>query len=237
MIKTARFETQHHTSIASFVLFASLFFCSYSTRLFAVDIEISKFDAVSGNVSRDIVVFLDPSPVMEEEKVCLSLRAIEGTGKAVFVPGRHTTTNITQTSILQITGDQLSSIEGNMILEAKVREAVVASNIFTVVDANMITEKKAVKPMAPATKDKVKKEAMITKSRAIEIATAATKGKVAIQEGAPITVELKGQDYIVTFGWIPPKGIKGPVLGPDFSAKVTLDAFTGSVKNGIQMSE
>jgi len=93
----------------------------------------------------------------------------------------------------------------------------------------MITERNVIKTTVPAIKDKVKKETMIKKSKATEIATEAIKGKMKIQEGAPITVELKGRDYIITYGWIPPKGIKGPILSPDYSAKVILDAYDGSV--------
>lgn len=237
MIKPRKTEIQRHTYkamisgrkllITNIVLFTCLLFCSYSTHLFAVDIEISKFDIVSTNVSTNIVVTLVPSPVTDEE-VCLNLRSTDGMGGVVFMPGGHTTTNISQTTTLRIIGNQLSSMESNMVLEAKIGETIVASNIFTVVD--VVSESKATETMSEK-KDKVKtKEAMITKSKATEIATEAIKGKMKIQEGAPITVELKGRDYIVTFGWIHPKGIKRPMPAPSYTAKVTLDAYTGSVK-------
>lgn len=175
-----------------------------STLLFAADVEMSKFDAVSTKVSTNIIVTVTPSPGMEK-KVCLSLHTIEGIGGAVFLPGGHTSTNILQTKTLRIIGNQLSSVDSNMVLEAKVGETVVASNVFTVVD-------------------------MISESKAIEIAIAAIKGKMKTQKGASITAELKGRDYIVTFGWTHPKGITKPMLAPSYTAKVTLDAFTGSVK-------
>lgn len=228
MNKAARFETQFYTSITIIISFARLLLCSYSTHLFAADVEISKFDAVSTNAATDVVVTLSPSSVTEE--VCLNLRAIEGTGKAVFAPGGNTSTNISETTTLQLIGEQLSNVEDNMVLEARVKEMVVASNIFTVVDTDTRTAGKK-SDTAVTKKGKIKTQGkMITKSEATEIATAAIKGKMKIQEGAPITVELKGKDYIVTFGWIPPKGTKGPILGPDYTAKVTLDAYTGSVK-------
>jgi len=227
MIKPVNFETPCHISMETIVLFVCLLFCSSLIHLYAADVEISKFDAVSTNISMNITVTLAPSLV---EEVSLNLRAIEGTGGVVFLPGGHTTTNILQTSTLQIIGDQLSSIRNNMVLEAKVGETVVASNIFTVIDADMIPESK-VNDTAVAKKGKIKTQGkMITKSEATEIAISAIRGKIKIQEGAPITVEFKGRDCIVTYGWIPPKGIKGPILGPDYSAKVILDAYTGSVK-------
>ena len=233
MIKPVKFETQRHTSIATIVLFACLFICSSSRCLFAVDIEISKFDIVSTNVSTNIIVTLVQSPGTEE--VCLTLRSIKGMGGAVFLPGGRTSTNISQTSILRITGNKLSSIESNMVLEANVGKTIVASNIFTVVD--MISESKTVKTMAPAKKDKVKnQERMIAKSKAIEIARVAMKGKE-MHEGAPITVELKGRDYIVTFGYIRPSPKEQPGWrGPSYTFKVVLDAFTGSVKQIISGS-
>lgn len=204
------------------ILFACLFFCSYSTCLFAVDVEISKFDTVSANVSTNIIVTLEPYPVGGEE-IYFYLRAIKGTGGAVFLPGGYTSINIprpwlarsTNVSLLtlQIAGNQLSSLESNIVLEAKIGETVVAANVFTVVDPDMIT-----------------------RSQAIEIATAKIKGRVAIQEGAPIAVELKGRNYIVTFGYIRPDPKVAPGWrGPSFSAKVTLDAYTGAVRNGIQV--
>lgn len=227
MIKPARFEIQRYASIATIALIACLFFCLSLRSLFALEVEISKFEAVSTNDATDVVVTLAPLSVTEE--VYLTLRAIEGTGGAVFLPGGHTSTNISQTSTLQIIGEQSSTVEGNMILEARVKEMVVASNIFTVVDASIITENKTIKTMPPEKKDKIRtKEEMITKSKAIEVArvAATTRGKMKIKEGAPITVELKDRDYIVTFGSNLPKGS----LGSDYTAKVTLDAFTGAVK-------
>ena len=236
MIKSIRFETRHHASIAK--AFARMFLCLYSTPLFAVDVEISKFDAVPTNVLTDIIVVLAPSSVTNKE-VYLNLRSLEGNGKAVFLPGNHTSTNVSETSTLQIIGKQLSSVEGNMVLEAKIKEMAVASNIFTVVATGMASEGRAIKPTVVMNKEKVEdKEEMITKSQAIEIARAAIRGRVKTYEGAPITVELKDRDYIVTFGWLPPKGAKGgPIMGPSYAARVTLDAYTGSVKNGIQRSE
>ncbi len=66
---------------------------------------------------------------------------------------------------------------------------------------------------------------MITQDEAIKIAKKAIKGKVKPQPNAPIEVELKNERYIVTFVCVWPPGTRGP----DFSARVTIDAPSGRV--------
>lgn len=89
-----------------------------------------------------------------------------------------------------------------MVLEARVGGVSLASNVFTVVT-----------------------DPMISASQAIGIAHAAITNTVDLQAGAPITAVLSAKTYVVTF-WLelPPD-----TLGPDYSAKVTIDAFTGAV--------
>jgi Peptidase propeptide and YPEB domain len=67
---------------------------------------------------------------------------------------------------------------------------------------------------------------MITESKAIEIAEATIKGKVTTQKDSPTTAVLKDGKYTVTFVYITPPGVKGP----DYDARVVIDASTGEVK-------
>jgi len=69
------------------------------------------------------------------------------------------------------------------------------------------------------------KTKMITESEAISIAKRTIKGKATPQDGSPITSELQGNTYIVTFIHENPPGVKGA----DYDARVTLDAKTGEV--------
>ncbi len=61
--------------------------------------------------------------------------------------------------------------------------------------------------------------------KAIAIARQAIAGKVNLQKGAPVTVERKGDAYVVTFVLILPPGTRGP----DYDAQVTIDAATWEV--------
>ena len=66
---------------------------------------------------------------------------------------------------------------------------------------------------------------MITQDKAIAIAKKAIAGGIKTQESSPIEAELTDGQYIVTFVCIwPPE-----TLGPDYSAKVTIDAYSGEV--------
>jgi len=66
---------------------------------------------------------------------------------------------------------------------------------------------------------------MITESVAIEIAQEAIVGKVEVQDENLVTVTLEGDRYIVTFERDNPPGVRGP----DYDAKVTIDAESGDV--------
>jgi uncharacterized membrane protein YkoI len=70
-----------------------------------------------------------------------------------------------------------------------------------------------------------KRSGMIPKSAAIDIAKKAIQGKAELQEDAPITVQLQKGRYVITFVHINPPG----TLGPDYDARVTIDAKTGEV--------
>ena len=66
---------------------------------------------------------------------------------------------------------------------------------------------------------------MITQAEAIEIARKEIDGKIEIEENAPITAELKTNQYVITFGCnLPPD-----TLGPDYAAQVTVDAISGKI--------
>lgn len=66
---------------------------------------------------------------------------------------------------------------------------------------------------------------MITESSAIEIAEKAIEGKVELQEGSHIVAKLQKGRYIVTFVRVNPPGVRGP----DYDARVTIDAKTGDI--------
>lgn len=66
---------------------------------------------------------------------------------------------------------------------------------------------------------------MITEDEAVAIARQAIEGKITPEEDAPIRVEWADNQVIVTFEVINPPGVRGP----DFSAQVTIDAYTGEV--------
>lgn len=68
---------------------------------------------------------------------------------------------------------------------------------------------------------------MITQTEAIEIARKEILGKIEIEENAPVTAELENNQYIVTFGCnLPPD-----TLGPDYAARVTINAVSGKIMN------
>lgn len=66
---------------------------------------------------------------------------------------------------------------------------------------------------------------MISEMDALRIAKEAIEGKVNTQEGAPVTVEMEDDCYIITFVHINPPD----TLGPDYDAMVTIDATSGEV--------
>ncbi len=66
---------------------------------------------------------------------------------------------------------------------------------------------------------------MITEAEAIEIAKEAIEGKIQPQTDSPITVQHHEGRYIITFVHITPSDM----LGPDYDARVTIDARTGAV--------
>ena len=66
---------------------------------------------------------------------------------------------------------------------------------------------------------------MISEAEAIEIARRAIVGKVSLQEDAPIRVQRRRSRYTITFIHINAPGVRGP----DYDARVTIDARTGEV--------
>jgi len=66
---------------------------------------------------------------------------------------------------------------------------------------------------------------MITQDEALKIARRAIKGKVTPQQDAPVEATLNNDQYIIVFVHINPPGRRGP----DFDAKVTIDARSGKV--------
>lgn len=65
----------------------------------------------------------------------------------------------------------------------------------------------------------------IGQERAVEIARGAIAGKVTLTSTASLRVERKGATYVVTWERHDPPGTRGP----DFDARVTIDAQTGAV--------
>jgi uncharacterized membrane protein YkoI len=66
---------------------------------------------------------------------------------------------------------------------------------------------------------------MITRAEAVDIARKAIEGKVTLQSGSPIEVDLKDDRFTVVFVHLLPPGTRGP----DYDAKVTIDASSGEV--------
>jgi hypothetical protein len=165
------------------------------------NVTIDGFTLISTNAQSDIDVTLIPSPISDDLR--LEIKCLGGTGMALFLPGYTSVTNIRATSILAIKGQVLSSVECNMTMEARIGGSLLASNIFTVVGTNMITF-----------------------SQARAIAEQAIVGEATPEPGAPVTVELIGDHYTVTFGRLPPAE---PVEDANFRAIVTVQATSGRV--------
>lgn len=68
-------------------------------------------------------------------------------------------------------------------------------------------------------------EPPIDEREARRLARAAVDGLVEVDDGGPVTVERRGQHWVVEFERVNPPGVRGP----DFDARVTLDARTGEV--------
>ena len=66
---------------------------------------------------------------------------------------------------------------------------------------------------------------MKTQEEAVELARQAVVGKATLQPEGPVETVRENDRYIVTFVHVNPPGVRGP----DFDARVTLDASTGDV--------
>jgi len=64
-----------------------------------------------------------------------------------------------------------------------------------------------------------------TQEEAVELARQAVVGKATLQPEGPVETVRENDRYIVTFVHVNPPGVRGP----DFDARVTLDASTGDV--------
>jgi len=64
-----------------------------------------------------------------------------------------------------------------------------------------------------------------TQEEAVELARQAVVGKATLQPEGPVETVRETDRYIVTFVHVNPPGVRGP----DFDARVTLDASTGDV--------
>jgi hypothetical protein len=62
-------------------------------------------------------------------------------------------------------------------------------------------------------------------AEAHRIARAALAGLIELEQDGPVTVQRRGRHWVVEFGYENPPGVRGP----DFEARVTLDADTGEV--------
>jgi hypothetical protein len=78
---------------------------------------------------------------------------------------------------------------------------------------------------AGAAQDPTQESSMISKEQAIEAARAAIEGKVELSPGGGVEVVLQGNVYVVTFTRNDPPGTRGP----DYDARVKIDARTGNV--------
>ncbi len=66
---------------------------------------------------------------------------------------------------------------------------------------------------------------MLTEEEAVARAKEAIEGLATIQPDSTVEVKRRRKKYIVTFVRFNPPGVRGP----DFDAKVTLDAETGEI--------
>jgi uncharacterized membrane protein YkoI len=82
-------------------------------------------------------------------------------------------------------------------------------------------------PQAPEPESSAaeQEKAMISKDEAIRIAREAIEGGVELSEGGGVEVVRQGEVYIVTFTRNDPPGRRGP----DYDARVTINARTGEV--------
>jgi hypothetical protein len=65
----------------------------------------------------------------------------------------------------------------------------------------------------------------VTPEEAVELARRALEGKLEVHEGEPVTMDVPEGRVVVTFIHVNPRLMPGP----DYDARVTLDAATGEV--------
>ena len=67
----------------------------------------------------------------------------------------------------------------------------------------------------------------ISDERAVELARAAIAGRIEPQDGGPVHVQRQGAEVVVEFRRQDPPGTRGP----DYDARVVLDAVSGAVRS------
>jgi hypothetical protein len=161
---------------------------------------ITPFAWIPTNTAAGVeVVSSPPSGVL----VDLDLRCISGSGVAVFATNATTSITVTQSCVVEVIGTQLSSSAGNMVIEARIAGAMIASNRFTVVSTGMLSI-----------------------SAAISAARTVAEADFNIETNAPTFVVMNGSNLVVTFG----VNLPADALGPGILASVELDAVSGAVK-------
>ena len=110
-------------------------------------------------------------------------------------------------------------------LQFKTGDGSTAANTETKTDGGQPT---VVIPSTPEVQlsPESEKRYMISAEKAVEIAQKAIKGKMKYDDAGKIRTELKDDQYVITFPFRP----LGPTeRGPDYAARVWVDARTGKV--------
>ncbi|HMO52377.1 MAG TPA: PepSY domain-containing protein [Kiritimatiellia bacterium] len=179
---------------------AVIILLSWLNNAVGTEAHVIRFDSVSTNTAANIYVTITPES--STNAVVLEISTLSGVGNAVFMPSSTSNATIYASTNLLLQGVTVSSLTSNMMLTAKLGTNVLDNDIFTVVNIDMISP-----------------------SQAIAIAQSTIQDTVELDSGGAITAVLSGATYIVTFATVLPED----TLGPDYTAEVTIDAFTGEV--------
>ena len=81
-------------------------------KLTVVDAEIAAFDTLLLNATNAVNITLSPTPAGTH--ITLQISCLGGTGAAVFVPSDDTSSNITQSTTVNIKGVTVSSVASKL---------------------------------------------------------------------------------------------------------------------------
>ena len=196
-----------HPIVCFVCLVAAIAGAAMEARAVDVTLQVATVVPITGPTALTVTLASSPSP----EPVVLAIRCIDGTGEAVFLPGRQSQVTVTQTTTLELVGTTLSNWEDNLLLTATVQGQVVAATRVTVVDPRMLPRSGAIE---------------LTRPFAISVR------KPRPERRAPVTVELQGTDYVVTFYRFDSTIDHDPPMldAGGFHSRYILDAVTGVIR-------